>query len=126
MKLKQEMTKERALDKQIANKIFGAIVIVKGKRMSIGEPEYYDDAGLLYLSNPVDLYSINMDNAFSVVEELVGRKLGFSIVTVMDNGTIKWLAKFEQYGIDKYVIALDEIAPTAICLAALKAVEELL
>jgi len=92
---------------------------------SVGDySAYVNEAGeKIYCGRPHQLffpphYSVLMEAAWEVVEHLVGKGMEFSLQT---NSHMKdWRAEFENPDVE--VVALS--APLAICLAALKAVEE--
>jgi hypothetical protein len=121
------------LDTAIAEKVFGLKVVHKtwnkGKchSYSIGEPDYYDDQGAMILSNPLPCYSTDIAMAWEVVG-FFDKSGGAMSYSSMKNGirghfiTLSYLKNPVTSRMD-YVMVEAETAPKAICLAALKALE---
>lgn len=111
----------RALDALIAEHIFGCEVHRNPKGgWSIGEPDWYDDAGAMYLGNPLPCYSTDIAAAWALVEQVRGewdlksRASGWRACLAVPVGP----------SANKYVEADGETAPHAICLAAMGAMDE--
>ena len=119
------------LDILVAEKVFGHKVVTKrwGKEKqyasySLGEPDYYDDAGASVLWNPVPDYSTDIKAAWEVVDKLttdswrvttITSECGGSDCTVSCNPGVRG-----RYASDA-MEGLITTAPHAICLAAVKA-----
>lgn len=96
------------------NKLIGAV-----SYYSIGEPDWEDDRGDMYLSNPLPSYTLDINAAWEVVEKLQSMDYGF-ILDSMQGCLGYWQAHFER---DRSVYTAEASTPAnAICLAALKAV----
>jgi hypothetical protein len=115
----------RELDAQVAEKVMG-LQVVRNKKggWSIGEPDYYDDAGISCLFNPLPEYSTDIAAAWKVVEHLMqtGHTLNLDCWVRSDIYVGPMFeATIGRAGIVQGVAGSNE-APLAICLAALKAV----
>ena len=124
------------IDILIAEKIFGHKVVHKtwnkGKchSYSIGEPDYYDDLGASELHNPLPNYSSDIKDAWTVIEALQTK--GFSFSLLWDAHILCKSFNVSNYandlpcrgwkGKEEFEIVEDS-APLAICLAALKTVQ---
>lgn len=133
----------RELDILVAEKVMGHKVVHttwnKGKSHSytIGEPDYYDEAGDMKLWNPVPNYSEDIKDAWEVVDKLktvnseiyhLSRALRLTLSYVGSKSN-KWRAEFDlendNAGDDTtYWYAEAETPELAICNAALKTLED--
>lgn len=126
------MSKE--LNKEIAEKVFKHnLVLNKTKKYefyTIGEPVYYDSLGCMELQNPLPCYSSDISAAWEVVEKMFsddwkidieGSEL-FELASGYKNGgfDVKFSCKCQARG--RFKESADTL-PEAICLAALKAYE---
>lgn len=131
----------RELDILVAEKVLGLKVVktVWGKRKqygcySIGEPDWYDDAGATELGNPLPAYSTDIAAAWEVVEHMnnLGTKSrdAYFILNKSDSGFKVSFYRRKHVGpgqwdyVAYHGTVKADTAPMAICLAALKAVEK--
>lgn len=122
----------RELDKLIAEKVMGLNVIKteynKGKHIvySIGEPEYWDFAGDMQLSNPLPNYSEDLNAAMEVFQKLRDSHKWCCLEIRSDYNYVwdVWLTKgsSEEHK-PSILVKAQESLPLAICLAALESVE---
>lgn len=125
------------LDRLIAEKLFGwAWYEFKGDKYLVPPgfegPGWNDDNGnrpgfltrLKRFPKLTPNYSTDISAAWKVVDKVRNKSIAFSIVTLWDQPTGKylWLAKFEWWGTERFEFSAQDTAPHAICLAALKAV----
>ena len=128
------MESGRELNNLIAKNIFGHQVVCttwgngKYKQYSLGEPDYYDEQGATTLANPVPNYSEDIESAWKLVEHF-NNKGGAITYSSMKNGTrghfvILSYVKSPINSMHHYVTVEGESMPHAVCLAALKTLEE--
>jgi hypothetical protein len=127
-----EMDSERKIDKLIAEKVFGQSVVITrwGKQrqygcISVGETDYYDDAGEMILSNGVPCYSTDITAAMEVFNHI--RDSGkFCCLQILSDFNHNWEIRLAQeietteppHTYKLY--ASGESLPRVICEAALR------
>ncbi len=116
--------KNKELDALVAEKIFGHEVVLnitkRHEFYTIGEACWYDDEGCMELANSVPLYSQDISAAWEVVEKMEGV---WDIKSFSKGWYVRLAVRTSPFS-DKIVDADAPTLPEAICLAALRTINE--
>jgi hypothetical protein len=129
LKGKTGMNPGRELDALIAEKVMGLEVSftiyppegADGYEIQKIGGDCFDGCTKLHWSSMPE-YSTDIAAAWEVVEKVRTKKISVSLVTCWDDSKdmMQWVCKIEWGGTDRFEFALQDTAPHAICLAALK------
>lgn len=117
------MNPGRELDALISEKIMG-LPVARNSRggWSVGDPDYYDDCGMLILSNPLRGYSTDIAAAWGVLEEISKSNFMVSTRSFMNQPHQSQCLILKTAGENVWIEATGESMAYAICVAALKSI----